>query len=422
MWRLLVALRVVAAAPAPRFAVCFAGQLRTGSLEAIQENLYRNLVEPLAADLFFYVAATHEVSHAAGPGGCLPTTKDTCVVADGSKPSRSRNTAVRRGRYGSLRAPNAAEELEFLRTEGPLAASIVAFEVLEDDEAVARATALHASRGRLHQKTLRARCALCLHAIAERERAVGAPYDYVVRARPDYVFTCLLPSAASGYYATRGAEVARAGGNATLWATTHRDYWELMTRDAAEIALGGLWRDAGETLAQCHPRPEEPWAPGASVKSRVESCLYMALCSRGAIVTGTETFYDTSREAKAAKRERRLQTEAAERGDANASFPPPPSPGVIIRPCCDSAATNDRLLAPPPRAVCTMATPQTLAEWALNAYRENDEKWFPAREQILDRSRAVCASRTPYTHRAAETGAGAPPTTCGGPISRKLVG
>ena len=81
MWRLLVALRVVAAAPAPRFAVCFAGQLRTGSLEAIQENLYRNLVEPLAADLFFYVAATHEVSHAAGPGGCLPTTKDTCFVA-----------------------------------------------------------------------------------------------------------------------------------------------------------------------------------------------------------------------------------------------------------------------------------------------------------------------------------------------------
>ena len=87
-----------------------------------------------------------------------------------------------------------AAELAALEASGPLAPSIVAFEVLGDDAAVAAATALAPSAGRLHQKTLRARGKLCHAAVEARERAGRFRYDYVVRARPDYVFACRLPA------------------------------------------------------------------------------------------------------------------------------------------------------------------------------------------------------------------------------------
>jgi len=57
----LAALSIAAASEDPSFAVCFVGQLRTGALPRVQANLAAQLVEPLRADAFFYVAAAHEV-------------------------------------------------------------------------------------------------------------------------------------------------------------------------------------------------------------------------------------------------------------------------------------------------------------------------------------------------------------------------
>ena len=377
----------------PRFAVCFVGQLRTGGDAAIQRNLYEHLVAPLGADVFFYVSAAHEVAHASGAGGCLPSAPGSCEAPSGRA---ARDTAVRRGRWGSLRDPNGAAELAALEASGPLAPSIVAFEVLGDDAAVAAATALAPSAGRLHQKTLRARCKLCHAAVEARERAGRFRYDYVVRARPDYVFACRLPAAASGYYEARAAAAAARG--AAGWAASHRDYWELLDRGAADVALDWLWREAGAALDDCHPAPRAPWLPAASVKSRVESCVYVALCGRNVSATGTEHFFDGAGLPKDERRAKRRAEKAASAASAAAAargegpHPPPNTPGVIVRPCCDDGRVNERARAPPSPATCDLDRPGNLAAWALHESRDA-ASWRDARARLVADLGAHCAER-----------------------------
>ena len=95
-----------------------------------------------------------------------------------------------------------------------------------------------------------------------------------------------ISQVASGYYARETAAALAAG--AAGWATLHRDYWEMMSRGAADVALGWLWREAGYALMDCHPEPHQRWEAAGSLESKVESCLFFALCSHDVRVRGTE--------------------------------------------------------------------------------------------------------------------------------------
>lgn len=320
------------------FAVCLVGQVRTGALKGVQENLAAAMVEPLRADVFVVVSRRHEIAHAAGPGGCLRRHSNVCIGGDQDEQPM--------GRWGSRRADTTDEELNYLRYNGPLSRWIVDMQVVEDDEAIAQATNLTASSGVLVQKALRARCLLCHAMIARRETT--RRYDFVVRMRPDYVLDCVFPREwPSG-----------------LWAAAHRDYWEVMSRDAADVGLRQLWEDGAERLYACRPTTTE-------AQSRVESCMYFALCAAGVDVNAADAYYDRKEDRKAARDRRR----------ADPSIPPD-APGSILRPCCDG--THAKLLLPPPRAVCDFERTPVLGNWLLGeALREGDQAWDRLRTTLL---------------------------------------
>lgn len=239
--------------------------------------------------------------------------------------------------------------MEFLAHEGPLAPFVVDVVVSEDEEALGAAADLERSRGTLVQKALRARCRLCYAGVVRREARLDRTYDFVVRARPDYAFDCKLPPLVDQSWL----------GRRSAWATTHRDYWEIMSRDVAEAGLRGVWVDGAERLSACRPK-----RGATEAGTRVESCLYFALCSAGADVRAGDIYYAT-------KRERR-----ASRG--------PGTPGVIIRPCCDPRAIHGKLLLPPPTATCALDYTPVLGNWLLGAAnRDGQTAWAAARRDLL---------------------------------------
>lgn len=275
-----------------------------------------------------------------------------------------------RGKWGTRRADTTLEEIKSLVRDGPLSRFVVDVDISEDEEAIHRATKISPSAGVLVQKALRARCLLCFVAIEKREVNLGLRYDFIIRARPDYAFDCSFPAASSLWWHTRH----------TTWASAHRDYWEIMSRDVSEAALRQLWTDAAIRLEACRPKQGSTEAA-----SRVESCLYFALCAAGADVRGADRYYNSKQERKTARDVRR----------ANASVPPD-APGVIVRPCCDPHATPGTLLLPLPTTTCDFDHVQVLGNWFLSsAAHQGQLAWTHLRIKLLKDLGPRCTEQLP---------------------------
>lgn len=275
-----------------------------------------------------------------------------------------------RGKWGTRRADTTSEEIESLVRDGPLSPFVVDVDISEDEEAIARATKISPSEGVLVQKALRARCLLCFVAVERREVNLGRRYDFIVRARPDYAFDCSFPPASALWWHTR----------LTAWASAHRDYWEIMSRDVSEAALQQLWTDAAIRLDACRPKKGSTEAA-----SRVESCLYFALCAAGADVHAADRYYNSNQERKAARDVRR----------ANASVPPD-APGVIVRPCCDPHATPGTLLLPLHTATCNFDHIPVLGHWYLSsAALQGQVAWTDLRIRLLKDLGPQCKEQLP---------------------------
>ena len=347
---------------ASRFAICFTGQLRTATEVGVQTNLARTLVEPLRADVFFVVSRRHEINHASG-AGCLQANSGVCATS--GRPER-------RGKWGSRRADATEAEHHKLRT-GPLAAWIKDFRLVEDQDAIHEASRLDASQGNLVQKALRARCRLCLESIQAEEAKTAVPYDYVVRSRPDYAFDCIFPSASASLW----TQLPR------RWASAHRDYWEITTRQDADVLLRDLWSDAALRLDACRPYHGQ-----VEAASRVESCAYFTLCAAGAVVRAADHYGPSSN--------------APRRNSTNitADRTPPPSPGTIIRPCCDDSATHKKIRRRP-RALanlptCDLDRDPVLGKWFLGgAAKFGQAEWSRLHTTLTDVLRPNCRELLP---------------------------
>ena len=108
-------------------------------------------------------------------------------IVDGPAPVETKSSLEGVGSNGLRRGRRRGYSEGLGRSSAP--------QVRGDAAAVAAAEAAAGpSAGRVHQKALRARAALCLASVAARERETGRDYSYVVRARPDYAFDCAMPT------------------------------------------------------------------------------------------------------------------------------------------------------------------------------------------------------------------------------------
>ncbi|KAJ1446361.1 hypothetical protein M885DRAFT_257023 [Pelagophyceae sp. CCMP2097] len=266
--------------------------------------------------------------------------------------------------------------MEYMRTSGPLAESIRDFVVADDDEAIRRAEALGGSGGGgdLVQLALRARGRVCLDAVERREATArsGKRYGFVMRLRPDYAFDCRLPPMGAAW-----AALPRA------WAAHHRDYWEVMSRPAADVGFKWLWEEAAG-LEMCRNKGALT-EPG----TRVESCLYFALCSRGVAVSAADE-YITERGAK--NRDKRRAVAVARSAAAKRGVPLPPLlPGIIIRPCCDAAAAHGSFFKELPTATCALERAPVLGAWFLAGFEaDGTAAWRAARQRAVKLLRPAC--------------------------------
>lgn len=318
LWRVVVAL-VRCTGAHQRFAVCITGQLRAGCLDEVQERLAAAVVRPLSADVFVVVSLEHKLGHSdfhIPTGGCHRDAQK-CAPRNGSSGVVSSETSDFNRRWAWSqpveREAASLDDVERL-VNGPL--QPVRVRVLNDSEAMESATRnFGPSHAGLFQRAFRARNRWCLADVEAREASSGVDYDWIVRVRPDYVFTaCVLPP-------------ARAWPRPSRWGATHMDFWEVMDRVTATANLG-IFND-----------PDPPTA--CLLGQRVESCTHYAMCRSGANVTAVELLDKVDTDSYGPRR-----------------------PGEFVRPCCDPAFIPRPLLSPPPtRTWCALHRRPYLHTW-----------------------------------------------------------
>ena len=100
-----------------------------------------------------------------------------------------------------------------------------------------------------------------------------------------------------------------------------------------------------------------------------------------ASVRAADVYHETKEQRQVASRERRRAERRHAKGDA--PKPPPDSPGVVLRPCCDPAAVHAALRAPLPEPTCALDRVPVLANWLLGAHtRASDAVWATKRADL----------------------------------------
>lgn len=186
-------------------AACVAGEARTLIFRSVQENLQHAVLRPLAADAFLILSEGH-------------TGKWYNVEAQPLPP-------ITRDHLVTIARNLGASSLTVANDSSPL---------------LGEGVPVH------HQRSMVLRFRLCLAEVKLAERArrgeatVSHDYTWVVRVRPDAHFHCKL--------CVPHAPLARS------WGAFHRDFVAILTRDAAEIALGA----PNDSIAACSSRSRAP--------------------------------------------------------------------------------------------------------------------------------------------------------------------
>uniref|UniRef100_A0A7S3JZC8 Uncharacterized protein n=1 Tax=Aureoumbra lagunensis TaxID=44058 RepID=A0A7S3JZC8_9STRA len=311
-----------------RFGVCITGQLRSGAMLEVQENLAIAVTRPLKAEVFAVLSLEHKLAHTdfhIPSHGCYQDIVK-CAPRSGEDISEYELKKLRKqsplsyDKYWSRRKPAIREaatekDIEKLR-QGPLRP--IQIIVINDKDAQDNATSRFGpAHKKLFQRSLRARNRLCAQVIEDREKILDRRFDYIIRIRPDYAFrTCRFPP----------AEIWPKPQQDIPWATTHMDYFEVMTRTAADSLLKNVW--------SLHP----PLA--CLVGQRVESCGFYALCQSGANVTAADALSLDGRDGRGT-----------------------PLPGDLLRPCCRQDHIPRVLLKPPHERWCPLHRISYLQGW-----------------------------------------------------------
>eukprot|EP00966_Prymnesium_polylepis_P071819 1668068-Prymnesium_polylepis.1 len=224
-------------------AACVAGEARTLVYRSVQTSLHRAVLEPLRADSFLVLSPVHTgkwydvsayplppITHLELLSAAQHLQAVSLIVANDSSPL--------------FRAPS----LSGLAANHLQRAMVLRFKLCLDE--IHRAERW---RGKRHAATRAG------GAVSAQEGALGV-YRWVVRTRPDSHYTCALcvPS-------LRGAEVHG-------WAVFYRDFVALLSRDAAETALGAPNGD----IATCSLRSRAPaqrreeWVRSRAVPAQIQ--------------------------------------------------------------------------------------------------------------------------------------------------------
>ena len=179
--------------------------MRTLVYEEVRDNLARAVIEPLHADAFLVLSSGHHAEW-----------------------------------YDKAKQPlQPIGEAEMLAAARSLDASSLV--ILNEAAALTGSGAARVGRHHI-QRSLVVRWGVCLAEVTAAEARRPRPYTWVLRARPDAHYRCHLclppPAAARG-----------------LWAAVARDFAVLMSRAAAEVALGA----PDERIATCNVRSPR-WA------------------------------------------------------------------------------------------------------------------------------------------------------------------